>query len=169
MHWNEGLSLHQIADRIGVPHKTFRVMVARRGMKRRSRAEGHALARKQGRMGTQRPNPLRGPDAPNWRGGISRNGGYVYIHVQDPVTGKGKYKAEHTLVWEKHSGKPLEKGMHIHHVNGVKDDNRPENLMARSLTAHALVIPKLQERIRELEAKCAALEQTLLKHGYTHN
>lgn len=40
----------------------------------------------------------------------------------------GKRMAEHQIIMEEMLGRSLEPGENIHHRNGVRDDNRPENL-----------------------------------------
>lgn len=49
--------------------------------------------------------------------------------------------------------RPLEKGEIIHHLNGIKTDNRIENLSICSNHTHYLFIKALKNRIKELEIK----------------
>ena len=65
----------------------------------------------------------------NWKGGRYIHHGYVMVMQKEhPSAGKGGYVPEHRLVMEQQLGRHLKSYEHVHHRNGVKDDNRPENL-----------------------------------------
>jgi hypothetical protein len=66
----------------------------------------------------------------HWKGGRGyHTGGYVIIRDKShPRAGRSGYVFEHILVMERTLGRHLFPDETIHHLNGVKDDNRPENL-----------------------------------------
>ena len=68
--------------------------------------------------------------SPRWKGGRFSNGkGYMLVATPagHPYV-KSQVMLEHRLVMEMVLGRYLIPGENVHHKNGVKDDNRPENL-----------------------------------------
>ena len=103
-----------------------------------------------------------GEENSNWKGGRTKANGYIFIRTKRISGGAGSaYKAEHHIVWEQHYGK-LPKGWVVHHLNGIRDDNRIENLVAMPRKSHSpkLIVQPYQERIRQLEAELRKLAPT---------
>ena len=94
------------------------------------------------RDGTLRGKPLRfihGHNSkvegkhPHWKGGRTINNGYVYIFKPEHPNCDGKgYVSEHRLVCEKAQSRYLNPLEIVHHLDRVKSNNEPYNLLVCS-------------------------------------
>ena len=75
-------------------------------------------------------NRARGETHWNWKGGRSiTSNGYVALKMHDySSSDKNGNVLEHRYVMEQHLGRSLSSRETVHHLNGVRDDNRIENL-----------------------------------------
>jgi hypothetical protein len=73
----------------------------------------------------------------NWQGGRAKHSaGYVLVLLpMHPRSSSNGYVYEHIIIWENHYGK-IPEGYQIHHKNGIKNDNRIENLQLVSYLEH---------------------------------
>lgn len=88
---------------------------------------------------------LSGSDAPGWRGGIRKHGGYVYLHrPTHPNADPDGYVAEHVVIASRVLGRPMKRGEHVHHANCVRDDNRNPNLVICSASFHRILHARME-------------------------
>lgn len=89
------------------------------------------------------------PDRSDFRLKVSRA---KTIHGRHPLGYVWTYTLEHGRILEHRLiagnalGRPLLATEHVHHINGVVDDNRPENLLVLSHSEHALLHNTVRDR-----------------------
>ncbi len=114
---------------------------------------------------------LIGKEHPGWKGGRYRSSeGWVYVYVEPgdffhKMASGANYVAEHRLVMAKHLKRCLLPWEIVHHKNGIKDDNRLENLKLLPSQKHHMApilwereMRRRDKRIKELEGRVTLLE-----------
>lgn len=121
----------------------------------------------------------------HWKGGKQKTGGYMGIKLQPddffyPMAHRQGVVLEHRLVMAKYLNRCLLSWEVVHHKNGIRDDNRLENLELLPTQRQHLPSMKLRgllfalerrvkeqgERLTLVEAENALLRGILSKEGY---
>jgi len=95
------------------------------------------------------PRP-RGIRHPSFKNGRYTTNGYVVVTIEPnddfylPMAKQGHHYCvlEHRLIMAKHLGRCLQSWELVHHKNGIKDDNRIENLELTTNGSHSLAHTK---------------------------
>lgn len=100
-----------------------------------------------------------------WRGGRRRVGAYIEIRMYPDdffyaMANLSGYVREHRLIMAKHLGRCLHLWEIVHHKNGIKDDNRIENLQLVTDDRHKQ-ITMLEMKIKQLKAQNKSLKGQL--------
>lgn len=144
----------------------------------------YKLCKKHG-IQCQRTGPRAAEGHPEWKGGrILVKHGYVKVYCPEhPIcvatnkrreaAANGKYYRraryvwEHRLVMENHLGRLLQPGEVVHHKNGVKDDNRLENLQLYASNALHLADDLKGRRPKWTQQGLARLHETAQRRRRT--
>lgn len=113
------------------------------------------------------PNGRKGELAAGWDGGRSKTkAGYIEIYSPNHPYARSGRVFEHRLVMEEMLGRYLSPDEIVHHINGDKSDNRPENLELKDRGGHISDHFKasheakwLLQRVAELEAEIVSIKQ----------
>jgi len=145
-YWRDEKSTAEVASQFRCSQTTVRRrLAARAGL----RSRGASTKNRKGKC------------APRWSGGRPRTvQGYVMVHAPShPMASKAGYVLEHRLVASEHLGRTLGRKEEVHHLNGIKDDNRWENLVVVQSGKHQKLhadhnrkVWALQKRVELLEA-----------------
>lgn len=113
-----------------------------------------------------KPNP-KGTTARNWKGGRRLNKkGYISIVLppDNPfysMCNSTGAVPEHRLIMANYLGRCLHPMEIVHHKNGIKSDNRIENLALLPSQTEHLILTQLFNRVLELEEENALLKQQI--------
>jgi len=122
--------------------------------------------KKGSRWNEQSKAKLRGEKHYNWKGGRHKTvKGYIEVAIYPndffyPMAFHSRVK-EHRLIMARHLGRCLLPWEIVHHKNGIKDDNRLENLELLPDATKHYSITVLQNYIKELEEKVGELTKRL--------
>lgn len=147
LYWDKRMSFRMIGDELGYSKTSIRDMFSEHGIPRRNLNQAQHVAGEEGRG--------------RYRGGYAVLNGYRLIKMPHHHRANSRgYVMEHILVLEQKLGRQLTSEEVGHHLNGIKYDNRPENLIAMPKRKHSpkLVESALQDRIVQLERRLEQYE-----------
>jgi len=113
-----------------------------------------------------RSKSKEGEKCPNWKGGrkINRKGHVLILKKGHPLADKNGYVLEHRYIMCEHLGRILRKDEIVHHKNGVKTDNRIENLEIMTNAEHTILHHKGSKRSKETRLKISEARKRRMKN-----
>ena len=143
LYWEDGLSLSQVAKKVGANYSVLQRRFKKYNIPVRTLSDSH-----KGRRKGERNNAWKGGEFKNSQGYIEVSLGGLPDEDLRLTRGRKKTILKHHLVMSKQLGRSLESYEMVHHKNGIRDDNRIENLELLHYTAHHpgrdIIIPYLK-------------------------
>lgn len=99
---------------------------------------------------------------------MTRKGYIVECHPGHPRADKNGYVFAHIIAYEKHAGTQVPLGYVVHHINGIKTDNRPENLTMMTSREHTIFHNKSRRHSPETKAKISERAKARLCEPSNH-
>ena len=111
---------------------------------------------------------IRGVNNPHWKGGRTKSYGYILIKLQPDdffyrMASKYGRVLEHRLVMAKHLNRCLLPWEVVHHKNGIRDDNRLDNLQLLPTGKYHIIDPLTKNLIKKLVKRIISLETENIK------
>lgn len=171
LYWDEELSAPTIGQRLDLSSTTIYKIMRQYKIPRRSIVKAMVSARRLGKAISP-----EGSQSPQWKGGRYRDPyGYVRVKISkdSPYYSMANRKGnvgEHRLIMAEHLGRCLEPWEIVHHINGIKNDNRIKNLLlfesdskhgretGKQLEKLIIYTTSLEARIAQLESRITQLE-----------
>jgi len=75
-----------------------------------------------------------------------------YSKGKRKYVGNGEYQSVHRLVWISANNQEIPKGYQVHHIDGNKRNNNPDNLILLSEREHKK-LHRAQERLEKIKKK----------------
>jgi hypothetical protein len=97
------------------------------------------------------------------------NKGYVMeYHPDHPRANNRGYVMQHIIAYEKHTGTMVQEGFAVHHINGLKGDNRPENLALMTVGEHSTMHNLLRTHSEKTKSKLSIKAKERLSDPTKH-
>ena len=123
--WNKGIKFEAIC---GEKHYLYGKHRTEETKAKISRAKKGKPSLKKGITAKEDTRIASGSRSGNWKGGRIVVNGYIKVINKEHPNNHNGYVFEHRLVMEKILGRYMEKWETVHHLNGIRDNNNPENL-----------------------------------------
>lgn len=117
-----------------------------------------------------------GPNSNHWSDGRFVAGGYVRLSISGldyedqllarAMVGDKRFITEHRFVAAKQLGRPLLDNEVVHHINGIKIDNEPENLHVDIRDNHGKAYAEIYRELLLLRKENKDLKERLRRYEY---